>query len=126
MQSVTLSATPPSPQSSGAMLSHEQQRSPRATWAHVQRQCDMGPGDSAPYHTVTMAVVANHPESRVESSALIQSSSPRTHRLPTLQPTQPEGPVLSPLPAISPDQYNYKLDTVQHGRHLPLNGFHQA
>ncbi|KAH9986622.1 hypothetical protein BJV77DRAFT_1028324 [Russula vinacea] len=119
MHSATTSALPSSPQSSGAILPDDvQQRSPRATWAHVQRQCDMGP---APYHTVSMTVVTNHPESRVENSALIQSSSPRLHRLHPLQPAQPEGTVPSPLSAISPDQYNFQINNSQHGRRLPLN-----
>jgi hypothetical protein len=126
MQSAILSTSPSSPPSSGAIVSDVQQRSPHATWAHVQRQCDMGPRGPAPYHSVTMTVVADHPESRVESSALIRSSSPRTHRLHTLQPAHPEGPVSSPLSAIPPDQYNYQSDNSQHDRHLPLNGFHQG
>src|SRR5216683_923638 len=126
MQSAMLCTSPSSPPSSGAIVSDVQQRSPHATWAHVQRQCDMGPRGPAPYHSVTMTVVANPPESRVESSALIRSSSPRTHRLHTLQPAQPEGPISSPLSAIPPDQYNYQSDNSQHDRHLPLNGFHQG
>jgi len=107
------------------MLPEMQQRSPRATWTHVQRQCDMGPGDPAPYHSVTMTVVANRPDSRVENTALIQSSSPRLDRLHTLQPDQPEGATSSPLTAISPDQYNLLKDS-HHVRHFPLNGFNQA
>jgi hypothetical protein len=85
----------------------------------------MVPGDPAPYHSVTMTVVANRPDSRVENTALIQSSSPRLDRLHTLQPAQPEGSSSSPLTAISPDQYNFTLQD-QHVRHLPLNGFKQA
>ena len=119
MQSATSSVLPSSPQSSGAILPDVQQRSPRATWGHVQRQCDMGP---PPYHSVSMTVVANHPESRVENSALIQSSSPRLHRLHTLQPAQPEGTVSSPLSAISPDRYNFQIDNRQHAARVPLNG----
>ncbi|KAI0297652.1 hypothetical protein BC826DRAFT_148704 [Russula brevipes] len=127
MQSVTFSASPSSPSSSGAILPDLQQRFPRATGTHVQRQCDMGPGGPVPYRTVTMTVVASpRPESRDENSALIQSSSPRTHRLPTLQPAQPEGPVSAPLSAISPDQYNYQVNNIQDVRHFPLNGFQQA
>jgi hypothetical protein len=56
MQSVTSSALPSSPQPHGAMLSDVQQRSLRATWAHVQRQCDMGPPT---HHSVAMTVIAN-------------------------------------------------------------------
>src|SRR5216684_2282762 len=120
MQSVTSSALPSSPQASGAISLDVQQRSPRATWAHVQRQCDMG---LPTHHSVTMNVVANRPESRVESSALIQSSSPRLHRLQPLQPAQPEGTVSSPLSAISPDQFNYQVNNNRHVPHHPLNGF---
>ncbi|KAH9065313.1 hypothetical protein EDB87DRAFT_1555901 [Lactarius vividus] len=75
----------------------------------------------------TVTVVPNHRhDSRVENSALIQSSSPRNHRLQLSQPTQPEGPVSLPLSAISPDQYNLQLNNNQHVRDLPLSGFHQA
>jgi hypothetical protein len=126
MQSVMFSTSPSSPQSSGAMLPDVQQRSPRATWTHVQRQCDMGPGDPVPYHSVTMTVVANRRDSRVDNSALIQSSSPRLDRLHTLQPAQPEGPASSPVTAISPDRYNFQLQDSHHAGHLPLNGFQQA
>jgi hypothetical protein len=108
------------------MLPDVQQRSPRATWTHVQRQCDMGPGDPVPYHSVTMTVVANRRDSRVDNSALIQSSSPRLDRLHTLQPAQPEGPASSPVTAISPDRYNFQLQDSHHAGHLPLNGFQQA
>jgi hypothetical protein len=120
MQSVASSALPSSPQASGAILPDMQQRSPRATWAHVQRQCDMGP---PPYHSVAMTVVTNSPQSRVESSALIQSSSPRLHRLHPEQPAQPEGTVSSPLSTISPDQFNLQVDNSEHVvPHHPLNG----
>ncbi|KAH9989710.1 hypothetical protein BJV74DRAFT_452604 [Russula compacta] len=126
MQSVTFSASPSSPQSSGAILADVQQRSPRATWTHVQGQCDMGPrGLSSPYHSVAMTVLASHTESRVENSALIQSSSPRIDRLHTLHPAHSEGQIPSPLSAISSDQYNYQFHHSQDGR-LPLNGFPQA
>ncbi|KAI9443319.1 hypothetical protein H4582DRAFT_1808112 [Lactarius indigo] len=75
----------------------------------------------------TVTVVPNHRhDSRVENSALIQSSSPRIHRLPLSQPAQPEGPVSLPLSAISSDRYNLQLNNNQHARDLPLNGFHQA
>jgi hypothetical protein len=125
MQSVFSSASPSSPQSSGAMFSDVQQRSPRATLTHVQRQCDMGLRGPSPCHSVPVTVIATHPESRVESSALIPSSSPRIHKLHTLQPAQPEGPLSSPLSTIPPNQFNYQFNS-EHVRAIPLNGFQQA
>ncbi|KAH9179347.1 hypothetical protein EDB89DRAFT_1842487 [Lactarius sanguifluus] len=74
----------------------------------------------------TVTVVPNHHDSRVENSALIQSSSPRNHRLQLSQPAQPEGPVSLQLSAISSDRYNLQLNNNQHVRDLPLSGFHQA
>ena len=124
MQSMTCSATPSSQQSSGAIRSDVQQRSPRATWTHVQRQCDMGPRGSSLHPSVTSTAVLNHHhDSIVENSALIQSSSPRIHRLQLSQPAQPEGLISSPLSAISPDRSNVQIDNSQHVRELPLNGF---
>jgi hypothetical protein len=124
MQSMTCSASPSSQQSSGAIRSDLQQRSPRATWTHVQRQCDMDPRGPSLHPSVASTVVPNHHrDSIVENSALIQSSSPRTYRLQLSQPTQPEGPISSPVSAISPDRFNAQLDNSQHVRDLPLNGF---
>jgi hypothetical protein len=126
MQSVFSSALPSSPQSSGAMFSDVQQRSPRATLTHVQRQCDMGLRGPSPCHSVPVTAIASHPESRVESSALIQSSSPRIHKLHTLQPAQPEGPLSSPLSAIPPTQFNFQFNSSEHVRPIPLNSFQPA
>ncbi|KAI9465390.1 hypothetical protein BJY52DRAFT_1113646 [Lactarius psammicola] len=87
----------------------------------------MGPRGPSLHPLDTVTVVPNHHhDSRVENSALIQSSSPRIHRLQLSQPAQPEGPVTLPLSAISPDRYNLQLDNSQHVRDLPLNGFQQT
>ena len=127
MQSMISSALPSSQQSSGAIRSDLQQRSPRATWTHVQLQCDMGPRGPSLQPAVNSTVVPDHHrDSLVENSTLIQSSSPRNHRLQLSQPPQPEGPFSSPLSAISPDRFHVQLDNSQHVRELSLNGFHQA
>ena len=126
MQSMT-SASTSSQQSSGAIRSDLQQRSPRATWTHVQRQCDMAPRGSSLHPTVTSTVVPNHRhDSLVENRELIQSSSPRIHRLQLSQPTQPEGLISSPVSAISPDRFNLQFDNSQHAGDLALNGFRQT
>jgi len=124
---MTCPASPSSQQSSGAIRSDLQQRSPRATWTHVQRQCDMGPRGSSLHPPVTATAVPNHHhDSLVENSALIQSSSPRIQRLQLSQPALPEGPISLPVTAISPDRYNLQLDNSQHVRDHSLNGFHKA
>jgi len=45
------------------------------------------------------------------------------HRLPPLQPAQPEGTVSSPVLAISPDEFNLQINNSQHVvPNHPLNG----
>ncbi|KAH9047696.1 hypothetical protein EDB84DRAFT_1263444 [Lactarius hengduanensis] len=87
----------------------------------------MDPRGSSPHPLDTVTIVPNHRhDSRVENSALIQSSSPRTQRLQLSQPAQPEGPVSLQLSAISSDQYNLQHNNNRHVRDLPLSGFNQA